>query len=136
MGVAPISALVSISCAASLDRFPLVARIWIHRESHQSKPFCSFLGLVAPVHAQDVQIRRAAHRVLSEELLLLEQYQIIILMLKKPLRPSDSLNKGRTPSKDFLRAADHLDYLDPLTTAQTNFILSFILTRLKSSAKL
>jgi hypothetical protein len=34
------------------------------------------------------------------------------------LRPSDSLNKGRSPSKHFLRAADHLKYFDPraLTT--------------------
>jgi hypothetical protein len=55
--------------------------------------------------------------------LLLGQYRNIILMLQKEFLPSDSLDKGRTPSKYFLRAADPLDYLDPLTATQVTFYL-------------
>jgi hypothetical protein len=83
MDVSPISALVSISCAAVLVRFK------------QFKLFCSFLGLFAPVHAQDVQIRSTAHRKLPAELLLLEWYHNIILMLQKQLLPWDLLNEGK-----------------------------------------
>jgi hypothetical protein len=46
----------STSRAAVLDRFPLVARTQVHRDSQQLRQFCSFLGLLAPVHAQDAQI--------------------------------------------------------------------------------
>ena len=71
MGVSPISALVPVSisesCAAALDWLLIFPR-----DSHQLKQFCSFLGLFAPVHAQDVQIRSTAHMVLPAELLLLE----------------------------------------------------------------
>jgi hypothetical protein len=75
---------VSISCAAALDRFPLVAGKWVHRDRQQMSPFCSFLGLFAPVHAKDVQIRSTAHTgVLLAALLLLEQYYNFILMLQK-----------------------------------------------------
>jgi hypothetical protein len=126
MGVSPISALVSLSCATTMD--PMVVCTWVHSDSQQLKPFCSFLGLFA----QDVQIRSSAHRVLPAALILLE------LMLQKELLPSDLHNEleGRLPSKYFLRAADPLDCFDPLTTTQMNFIKSFILTRLPSSAKL
>jgi hypothetical protein len=80
----PMSALVSISCAASaaLDQFPLVAGTEVHRGQQQSRLFCSFLGLFAPVHAQDVQIRSTTHMVLTAALLL-EQYYNVILMLQK-----------------------------------------------------
>jgi hypothetical protein len=94
MGVSSISALVSISCAA-LDLFPLVVGTEVHCDCHQLSPFCSFLGLFAPVHAQDAQIRSSAHRVLAAALLLLEQYHNIILMLQKKSRSSDWLNEGR-----------------------------------------
>jgi hypothetical protein len=36
---------VSISCAAALERFPLVLRTCIHCYSQQLRPFCSFLHL-------------------------------------------------------------------------------------------
>ena len=65
---------VSTSCAAALDQFPLVAGIESHRDRHQLVPFGSFLGLFAPVHEQDAQIRSTAHRVLPAALLLLEQF--------------------------------------------------------------
>jgi hypothetical protein len=68
MGVSPMSALVSTSCAAALGRFPLVSGTEVHRDRQQSKPFFSFSGLFAPVHAQDPQIRSAAHRVLAAAL--------------------------------------------------------------------
>ena len=72
-------------CAASaaLDRFPLVAGTKVHRDHHQLGLLCSFLGLFAPVHAQDAQIRSAAHSVLAAALLVLKRYQNIILMLQK-----------------------------------------------------
>jgi hypothetical protein len=70
----------STSCAAVLDWFPLVAQtLWLSTGSL----LCSFLGLFSPVHAQDVQIRSSAHRVLPTTLLLLEQYHNIILMLHR-----------------------------------------------------
>jgi hypothetical protein len=40
--------LGSISRAAALDRFLLVACTEVHRDRQQVKPFCSFLGLFAP----------------------------------------------------------------------------------------
>jgi hypothetical protein len=84
MGVSPIPALVSISHAAVLDRFPVVVSTQVHSNCQQARQFCSFLGLFAPVYAQDAQIRRAAHRVLPAALLLLlEQYHEIIFMLQK-----------------------------------------------------
>jgi hypothetical protein len=92
MGVSLISALMSISCAAALDQFPLVVGTEVHGDSQQLKLFCSFFCLFAPVHAQDAQIRSTAHRVLPAAILLLEQYHNIILMLQKELQPSDSLN--------------------------------------------
>jgi hypothetical protein len=95
MGGSSMSALVSLSSAAALDQFPLVADTEVHRDRHQLVPFCSFLGLFAPVHAQDAQIRSAAHSVLAAALLVLKQYQNIILMLQNKSRPSDSLNEGR-----------------------------------------
>ncbi len=54
----------------------LVAGTEVHRDRQQFKSFCSFLGLFAPVHAQEAQIRSTAHRVtvLPAALLLLEQY--------------------------------------------------------------
>jgi hypothetical protein len=116
-----MSALSCISCAAVLDRFPLVAGTKVHSDCQLLRLFCSFLGLIAPVHAQDVQIRRTAHRVLPAALLLLEQYHYIILMLQKGSLSSDLL-KTRSPSKYFLRAADPLDYFNPMTTTQVNFI--------------
>jgi hypothetical protein len=57
MGGSSKSVLLSISCAAALDQFPLVAGTQVHSDCYQLMPFCSFLGLFAPVHAQDVQIR-------------------------------------------------------------------------------
>jgi hypothetical protein len=43
MGGSSMSALVStISCAAALDRFPLVAGTEVHRDRHQLGPFRSF----------------------------------------------------------------------------------------------
>ncbi len=113
--------VVSTSCATILEQFPVVARTQVHCDHQQLRLFCSFLGLFAPVHAQDAQIRSTAHRVLPTKLLLLEQYHNIILMLQKQLLPSDSLNEGRLPPK----AAYHLYYFDPLTTtqrSQVNFI--------------
>jgi hypothetical protein len=71
MGGSSMFALVSTSCAAALDQFPLVAGTQVHRDHHQLMQFCSFLGLFAPVHAQDAQIRITAHMVLPAELLLL-----------------------------------------------------------------
>jgi hypothetical protein len=41
-----MSALMSTSCAAALDRFPLVAEGEVHGDHHQLMPFCSFLGLL------------------------------------------------------------------------------------------
>jgi hypothetical protein len=46
-------------------------------DSQLLKLFCSFLGLFAPVHAQDVQIRSTAHRVLPAAPLFLKQYHNI-----------------------------------------------------------
>jgi hypothetical protein len=66
-----MSALVSTSCAAALDLFPLVEGMNVHSDHHQIGPLCSFLGLFAPVHAQDVQIRNTAHMVLPAELFTL-----------------------------------------------------------------
>ena len=83
MGGSSMSAPVSTSCAAALDRFPLVAGTGVHRDHHIMESLYSFLGLFAPVHAQDVQIRSIAHMVLPSELLFLEQYYNIILMLQK-----------------------------------------------------
>jgi hypothetical protein len=65
----------------TLDRFPLVAGTEVHSDSQQLKQFCSFLGLFAPVHAQEAQIRSTAHMVLPAALLLLEQNYNIFLML-------------------------------------------------------
>jgi hypothetical protein len=76
-------ALVSTSCAAALDRFPLVAGKEFHCYHHQIMLFCSFLGLFAPVQGQDAQIRSTAHMVLPADFLLLEWYYNIILMLQK-----------------------------------------------------
>jgi hypothetical protein len=73
----------------------VVARNGEYRDCHQLGLFCSFLGLFAPIHAQDSQIRSAAHRVLPAALLLLEQYHNIILMLQKEFLPADLLNQGR-----------------------------------------
>ena len=70
--VSPISALVSISCAAVLDQFPLVVGTEVYSDCQQSNQFCSFLGLFALVHAQDVQIRSTAQMVLPAVLLLVE----------------------------------------------------------------
>jgi hypothetical protein len=75
-----VSALVSACCAAALDRFPLVAGMKSHS---MIKSIMIFLGLFAPVHAQDVQIRSTAHMVLPADFLLLEQSYNIILMLQK-----------------------------------------------------
>ena len=83
MGGSSMSAPVSTSCAAALDRFPLVAGTEVYLDHHQLLQFCSFLGLFAPVHAQDAQIRSTAHMVFPAELLLLQQYYNIILMLQK-----------------------------------------------------
>jgi hypothetical protein len=80
-----MSALVSTSYAAVLDRFPKNVGTEVHCDCQLLKLFCLFLGLFAPVHAQDVQIRSTAHRVLSAALLLLEQYYNIILMLQKEM---------------------------------------------------
>jgi hypothetical protein len=70
MGASPMYALVSISCAAALDQFPLAAGKEVHCDQQHLEQFRSFLGLFAPVHAQDAQIRCAAHRVLAAALLL------------------------------------------------------------------
>jgi hypothetical protein len=78
MGGSSMTALVSISCAV-----PLVVLTEVHHGCYELMWFCSFLGLFAPVHAQDMQIRSAAHRVLAAALLLLKQYHNIILMLQK-----------------------------------------------------
>jgi hypothetical protein len=88
MGGSSISALVSISCAAAPDRFPLVAGTEVHRDRLQICSFCYFLGLFAPVHAQKAQIRSTAHRELPAALLLLEQYhnrdiRVIHMLLQK-----------------------------------------------------
>jgi hypothetical protein len=66
-----------------LDLFPVVARSEEHSDCQHLSLFCSFLGLFAPVHAQDVQIRSTAHRVLPVAFLLLEQYHSIIPVLRK-----------------------------------------------------
>jgi hypothetical protein len=93
-----MSALVSTCCAAVLDQFLLVtllvAGTEVHCDQHKFEPLCSFLGLFAPVHAQDAQMKSTAHmvlffRLLPAEHLLLEQYYII-LMLQKDLLPPDS----------------------------------------------
>jgi hypothetical protein len=89
MGGLSMSVLVSTSCAAALDQFQLVAGTEVHSDHQQLRPFCSFSGCFAPVHAQEEQIRSAAHRVLPVALLLLEQYYNITLMLQKQLQPSD-----------------------------------------------
>jgi hypothetical protein len=65
-----------------LDSFP-VARSEENSDCQHLSLFCSFLGLFAPVHAQDVQIRSTAHRVLPVAFLLLEQYHSIIPVLRK-----------------------------------------------------
>jgi hypothetical protein len=86
MGGSSTSALVSTFCAAPLDRFQMVAGVEVHRDHHQQICFvtvANFLGIFAPVHAQEAQIRSSAHRVLPAALLLLEQYHNIILMLQK-----------------------------------------------------
>jgi hypothetical protein len=58
-------ALVSISSADMLDWFPVVACTDLHSSgnSQQLGLFCSFLGLISPVHAQDEHIRSKAHKV-------------------------------------------------------------------------
>jgi hypothetical protein len=67
-----MSALVSTSCAAALDQFLLVAGKELHRDYHRLMPFCSCLGLFAPVQGHDTQIRSTAHLVLPADFLLLE----------------------------------------------------------------
>ena len=42
MGVSSISALVSISCAAAVDLFPLVVGTEVYGDSQQLMLFCSF----------------------------------------------------------------------------------------------
>jgi hypothetical protein len=42
IGGSSMSALVSISCAVALDRFPLVAGTEVHRDRHQLGQFSSF----------------------------------------------------------------------------------------------
>jgi hypothetical protein len=76
-----------MSCAAAPDRFPLVAGTKVHRDRLQTGPFCYFLGLFAPIHAQEAQIRSTAHRELPAALLLLEQYhnrdiRVILMLLR------------------------------------------------------
>jgi hypothetical protein len=68
MGVSSMLARVSMSSAAGLIPIGCV---------YLGTLFCSFLGLFAPVHAQDVQIRSTAQRVFPAA--LLEQYHNIIL---------------------------------------------------------
>ena len=72
MGCSSMPALVSTSCAAVLDQFPLVAGKESHRDPHQLMQFCSLLGFFAPVQGQDAQIRSTAHMVLTADFLLLE----------------------------------------------------------------
>ena len=98
MGGSSMSAPVSTSCAAALDRFPLVAGTGVHRDHHIMESLYSFLGLFAPVYAQNAQIRSAAHRVFPAALLLLEQYHNVILMLQKESRPS--LSQIRSTKED------------------------------------
>jgi hypothetical protein len=62
--------------------------------------FCSLLGLFEPVHAQDVQIRSTAQRVLPAALLLLEKYHNIILMLQKNSDPQIHSTKEDSPQKN------------------------------------
>jgi hypothetical protein len=121
---------IPIGCAYTVTTWPST-----------DKSVLLLLGLFAPICAQDEQIRSAAHKVLPAALILLEQYHDIILMLQKQLWPSNSLNvrfaqQRKIALKTFLEAADHFKCFDPLTTTQVNFIRSFILTRLPSSAKL
>jgi hypothetical protein len=51
--------------------------------SRNVRPVLPFFTPFAPIHAQDAQIRSAAHRVLAAAFLLLEQFHNIILMLQK-----------------------------------------------------
>jgi hypothetical protein len=55
------------------------------------------------MHKSEVQLTRC-NSPGPEVLLLLKQYHKIILMLQKELLPSDWPNKGRSPSKYFLRS--------------------------------
>ncbi len=59
MGVSPMSGLVSTSCAAALDRFPLVTGTQVHCDQ-QSMQFCSLLGLFAPVSKRSSQGARCS----------------------------------------------------------------------------
>jgi hypothetical protein len=52
-----------------------------HRDRQRLSLSCSVLLLSAMVNAKDAQFRSAAHRVLSEAPLLLEQYHKIIRVL-------------------------------------------------------
>jgi hypothetical protein len=126
MGVSSMLARVSTSSAAGSIPIGCV---------YLGTLFCSFLGLFAPVHAQDVQIRSTAQRVFPAA--LLEQYHNIILNdMTETIATLRFTQQRKITIKKKLRAANHLDLFDPLTTAQVNFIYSFILTRLPSSAKL
>jgi hypothetical protein len=74
MSVSPMSALVSISCAAVLDLFPLVACTEVHHDCQQFRQFC--FRPFCTCSCKDAQIRSTAHRVLSAALWLLEQSTI------------------------------------------------------------
>jgi hypothetical protein len=65
------------------------------------RPVLPFFTPFAPIHAQDAQIRSAAHRVLAAALLLLEQFHNIILMLQKNSNPQNCSTKE--DSQIFLR---------------------------------
>ena len=90
----------------------------------------------ATVHAWDARIQSVNHKELSAALILLEQYYNIILNLWQQELPSVLLKQGKLTSTHFLRASDHLNYFNPLTTTQVILIWLLILTRLASSAEL
>jgi hypothetical protein len=113
------------SCAVAQDRFPLVLGEKIHRDYHRLMPFCSFLGLFAPVQGRDAQIRSTAHMVLPAESVQIFALGIVLQHHPYATERIATLRfaqRRKIAIKIFLKGcrSDHLHYFDPLTTTQVN----------------
>jgi hypothetical protein len=123
--------------------FVAPTQVHCHGDYQNLRLFCSFSGLSALVRAESCT-RCTNQKHSSQDAPCSAFYSwnsttISSSCYRKPEncdpQTHDSLKKGRSPSKYFLRAANHLDYFNLLTTTQVNFISSFIRIRLPSLAK-
>jgi hypothetical protein len=77
----------------------------------------NFFHLLHKMHAQDEQIRSSAHRVLT--LRTVPQYHP---HATETIATLGFAQRRKIALKKILEGADHLDFFDPLTTTQVNFI--------------